>query len=166
MIKRVILTIAILILAVTPVLAEKTPPVKRIQENITDIAPYDRITGYNFQPYLDYNSDGIRDINDCFIEFYHHQANVSIVEIGILSHWQSGEASYKMLRLEGISQGYNRFYSREFYHFNLLGDAIYIVGHSHYPGETIDNLDYESLSQSPYPIVDYGLNRRFDMASI
>lgn len=158
----IMLTVAAPVLAIGPQL-----PIERLEKRYTpDVAPYDRITGYCFNPTQDYNCDGVVNAGDCFIEFHHHQDSVSIVELGILYNWQGAEAQYQTLQYEGCGQGYNRYYSAEFYNLNLLVNGIYISGYSHYPSDTIDCLDYEALCQSQYPIVDYGSRREYDITDI
>ncbi|MHA1289417.1 MAG: hypothetical protein ACTSPB_18670 [Candidatus Thorarchaeota archaeon] len=119
-----------------------------------DVAPYDRITGYDFHPTQDYNQDGHINAYDSFIEFYHHGDTVVIMELGIMYHWECADASYSAIRLEGIHQGYNRLYSAEFYRFNTSIHAVTLRDATR-TDDFIDWLYIESLYLSRYPIVDY-----------
>ena len=153
---RTTLLVIVMFAMAMPAMAQKPQlPIERLSRYVSDVAPYDRITGYCFNPNRDWNKDGIINTEDCFVEFHHVQSVLVIVRVGMVHNWQSGSAYYQELQIEVCRQGYNRFYSPEFYQTNSLINSITIKGYIYYDYETIDNLDYESLDQSQYPIVEY-----------
>jgi len=152
---RLTLLVIIMLTVTMPALAESRPqpPVQRLGQLNTDIAPYDRITSYCFHPTQDYNYNGVVNESDSFVEFYHHQDTPTIMELGIFYYWECENGFYSAIQFEGIHQGYNRLYSAEFYRFNTGLHAITIK--DAITDDYIDWLYYESLCQSPYPIVEY-----------